>query len=121
MRSAKHVARGDAVSRRASKRRTALAHSGNNKNPTFEPYFGCTCKQVASTLHPAGEQRIKRLSMYVCNCNALTEKQIREAIAKRPRDAAAVYRYYDCQPQCGRCVCEVREMLRAAREAKAAA
>jgi bacterioferritin-associated ferredoxin len=60
-------------------------------------------------------------AMYVCNCNALTEKQIRDAIAKRPRDAAAVYRYYDCQPQCGRCVCEVREMLKAAREAKAAA
>ena len=59
--------------------------------------------------------------MYVCNCNALTEKQIRVAIANRPRDEAAVYRYYDCQPQCGRCVCEVREMLRQAREAKAAA
>jgi bacterioferritin-associated ferredoxin len=59
--------------------------------------------------------------MYVCNCNALTDTQIREAIAKRPRDAASVYRYYDCAPQCGRCVPEIREMLKQAREAKAAA
>jgi bacterioferritin-associated ferredoxin len=59
--------------------------------------------------------------MYVCNCNALTDKQIREALAKRPRDVAAVYRYYDCAPQCGRCVPEVRELLKQAREAKVAA
>lgn len=59
--------------------------------------------------------------MYVCNCNALTEKQIREAIANRPRDAAGVYRYHGCQPQCGRCVAEVREMLKQALDAKAAA
>jgi bacterioferritin-associated ferredoxin len=59
--------------------------------------------------------------MYVCNCNALTERQVREAIARRPRDTAEVYRYYDCQPQCGRCVPEVREMLKKAREAKVAA
>ena len=65
--------------------------------------------------------RSKCPPMYVCNCNALTDKQIREAIAKRPRDAAAVYRYYDCAPQCGRCVPEVREMLKQAREAKVAA
>jgi bacterioferritin-associated ferredoxin len=59
--------------------------------------------------------------MYVCICNALTERQVREAVAQRPRDAAAVYRYYDCQPQCGRCVPEVCAMLKEARKAKAAA
>jgi bacterioferritin-associated ferredoxin len=58
--------------------------------------------------------------MYVCICNALTQRQVREAIENRPRDVAAVYRYHDCQPQCGRCVPEVRAMLKDARETKAA-
>ena len=59
--------------------------------------------------------------MYVCNCNGLTQKQVREAIANdRPRDAMCVYRYYQCQPQCGRCVPEIREMLVEARETEAA-
>ena len=59
--------------------------------------------------------------MYVCICNALTEKQIREALAARPADVRAVYRHHDCKPQCGRCVAEVCAMLKKAREAKAAA
>jgi bacterioferritin-associated ferredoxin len=58
--------------------------------------------------------------MYVCNCNGLTKRQVREAIEKRPRDVEAVYRYHDCQPQCGRCVPEVSEMLAEARETEAA-
>lgn len=58
--------------------------------------------------------------MYVCNCNALTQAQVRKAIENHARDAAAVYRYHDCQPQCGRCVPEVRAMLKDAREPKAA-
>lgn len=58
--------------------------------------------------------------MYVCNCNGLTEKQIRKAIENQPGDAMAVYGYYDCQPQCGRCVPEIREMLVEARESEAA-
>ncbi len=58
--------------------------------------------------------------MYVCNCNGLTKKQVREAIKNRPRDVEAVYRYYECQPQCGRCVPDIREMLDEARETEAA-
>jgi bacterioferritin-associated ferredoxin len=59
--------------------------------------------------------------MYVCNCNGLTQKQVREAIRDgRPRDAMCVYRYHQCEPQCGRCVPEIREMLREAREPEAA-
>lgn len=58
--------------------------------------------------------------MYVCNCNGLTEKQVHEAIKNRPRDVEAVYRYHQCQPQCGRCVPDIREMLDEARETEAA-
>jgi bacterioferritin-associated ferredoxin len=65
--------------------------------------------------HPVNES-----AMYVCNCNALTQKQVREAIKNRPRDVEAVYRYHQCQPQCGRCVPDIREMLDEARETEAA-
>ncbi|MEQ1865874.1 MAG: (2Fe-2S)-binding protein [Micropepsaceae bacterium] len=59
--------------------------------------------------------------MYVCNCNGLTQRQVREAIAKlRPQEPGAVYRHYGCQPQCGRCVSEVRQMLIEKREPEAA-
>jgi bacterioferritin-associated ferredoxin len=58
--------------------------------------------------------------MYVCNCNGLTQRQVREAIERRPRDVLGVYRYYQCEPQCGRCVPEIREMLVEARETEAA-
>jgi bacterioferritin-associated ferredoxin len=59
--------------------------------------------------------------MYVCNCNGLTQKQVREAIDRKPaRDEMCVYRYYQCEPQCGRCVPEIREMLIEARETEAA-
>jgi bacterioferritin-associated ferredoxin len=58
--------------------------------------------------------------MYLCNCNGLTQKQVRQALEKRPRDVEAVYRYHGCRPQCGRCVPEVREMLDKARESEAA-
>jgi bacterioferritin-associated ferredoxin len=58
--------------------------------------------------------------MYVCNCNGLTRKEVRKAIENRPRDAMDVHRYYQCEPQCGRCLPEIREMLSAAREPEAA-
>ena len=58
--------------------------------------------------------------MFVCNCNGLTQKQVREACEKRPRDVMDVYRYHACEPQCGRCVPEIRDMLTKASEPKAA-
>lgn len=58
--------------------------------------------------------------MYVCNCNGLTTRDVRKAIEKRPQDELCVYRYYDCEPQCGRCVPEVREMIERSRETEAA-
>ncbi|MCE9521872.1 MAG: (2Fe-2S)-binding protein [Alphaproteobacteria bacterium] len=59
--------------------------------------------------------------MYVCNCNGLTQRQVREAISKlRPQDPGSIYRYYDCKPQCGRCVSDVRQMLIKERETEAA-
>jgi bacterioferritin-associated ferredoxin len=53
--------------------------------------------------------------MYVCNCNAIRERDVRsdiEAGATRPAD---VFKARGCKPQCARCVCEIREMIEAAR------
>lgn len=42
--------------------------------------------------------------MYVCVCNALTDKQVSEALADGARTASAVYRRLGCKAQCGKCV-----------------
>ena len=49
--------------------------------------------------------------MFVCNCNGITERQVKAA-----RDAGAkkwddVHRHYECKPQCGGCGVEIAEML----------
>lgn len=51
--------------------------------------------------------------MYVCICNAISERTVRETIAAGCRSVSEVYRRQDCRPQCGRCVPEMRKMLRA--------
>jgi bacterioferritin-associated ferredoxin len=51
--------------------------------------------------------------MYLCNCNGLTEREVREALATGCRSAGQVYRCLGVKPQCGRCVQDVRGMMRA--------
>lgn len=51
-----------------------------------------------------------RLSMYVCICNGLTERRVREAAAGA-RSVSGVYRALGTRPQCGKCVDCVRAML----------
>jgi bacterioferritin-associated ferredoxin len=50
--------------------------------------------------------------MYLCNCNGLTEREVREALATGCRSAGQVYRCLGVKPQCGRCVKDVRGMMR---------
>jgi bacterioferritin-associated ferredoxin len=55
--------------------------------------------------------------MYICLCNALTDKQVRQAVADgacRPRD---VYGACGCRAQCSGCA---RAMLATIRDAAAA-
>ncbi|MDB5370766.1 MAG: (2Fe-2S)-binding protein [Roseomonas sp.] len=50
--------------------------------------------------------------MYVCICNALTDRQIRDAIAggaQRPRE---VYAACNCNAQCGCCTGTMLNILR---------
>jgi len=54
--------------------------------------------------------------LYVCNCNGIRERQVRTAIeagAERPRD---IFAAHNCQAQCAKCVCDMRQMIHEARE-----
>jgi bacterioferritin-associated ferredoxin len=50
--------------------------------------------------------------MYVCLCNALTDRDMRANIVSGISSVAMVYRACGCEPQCGKCVPFVRNMLR---------
>ena len=50
--------------------------------------------------------------MYVCLCNALTERDLYPHTAAGTSSVSMVYRACGCRPQCGKCVPFVRQMLR---------
>ncbi|HEY3917418.1 MAG TPA: (2Fe-2S)-binding protein [Stellaceae bacterium] len=50
--------------------------------------------------------------MYICLCNALTERQVRQAAACGDGSAEGVYRSFGTQPRCGKCVPLVEGILR---------
>src|ERR1700680_703133 len=53
-------------------------------------------------------------AMYVCLCNALTDRDVSAHMAGGNWSVSMVYRALGCQPQCGKCVPYVRQMLRQA-------
>jgi bacterioferritin-associated ferredoxin len=55
--------------------------------------------------------------MYICLCNGLTDRDVR-ASCEGSCSVSMVYRALGCEPQCGKCVPYVRQMLR--QEASAA-
>ncbi|WP_448207904.1 (2Fe-2S)-binding protein [Azospirillum sp. sgz302134] len=48
--------------------------------------------------------------MYVCICHALNDKQVTKALENGARTPASVFRHYDRQVQCGKCVPTMRDM-----------
>jgi len=50
--------------------------------------------------------------MYICLCNALTEKEVEAAILDGARTPADVYRSLGCEPQCGTCLRDIRHRLK---------
>ncbi|MFA4951182.1 bacterioferritin-associated ferredoxin [Brevundimonas sp.] len=59
--------------------------------------------------------------MYVCNCNGLRKRDVALAIesgACRPRD---IFTRNQCQAQCAKCVCEMRQMIQETQQAFAMA
>jgi bacterioferritin-associated ferredoxin len=49
--------------------------------------------------------------MYICLCNALTDRDVR-AHSDSGCSVSMVYRALGCEPQCGKCVPLVCQMLR---------
>jgi len=58
--------------------------------------------------------------MYVCLCNALTDRDLRPHTSAGGSSVAMVYSACGCRPQCGKCVPFVRQMLRNGGELAAA-
>lgn len=50
--------------------------------------------------------------MYVCICNAFTDKQVKRSLDQGACSAAGIFKAMGCAPQCGTCVPYVREMVR---------
>lgn len=51
--------------------------------------------------------------MIVCHCNVLTDRQIRDAISNGARRPSDTYAACGCRVQCGACVAEMRDLIRA--------
>lgn len=50
--------------------------------------------------------------MYVCVCNALNDRQVRQALCDGACKASEIYRHFGVRPQCGRCVPAMQQMVR---------
>lgn len=48
--------------------------------------------------------------MYVCICHGLNDKKVKAALSNGASTPASVFRHYECQVQCGKCVPTMREM-----------
>jgi bacterioferritin-associated ferredoxin len=54
--------------------------------------------------------------MYVCLCNAITDRDFRAHVEGEPRTVSMVYRSLGVRPQCGKCVPFVQKLMRQAAE-----
>jgi len=58
---------------------------------------------------------LPELAVYVCNCNAIRERDARNAIDCGAGTVKAVFDHCQTRPQCAKCVCDIREMIDDAR------
>ena len=49
--------------------------------------------------------------MIVCVCNAITEKEVREAACKGARTPEAAYDFHGFEPECGCCLDYAQEII----------
>lgn len=49
--------------------------------------------------------------MYVCICNAINERAVKDAIDAGASKASDIYRANGCAPRCGQCVPEMQKAL----------
>ena len=50
--------------------------------------------------------------MYVCVCNAITDRDVRAQAPSECSTVSAIYRSLGAQPKCGKCVPLVRQLMR---------
>jgi bacterioferritin-associated ferredoxin len=55
--------------------------------------------------------------VYVCNCNGIRERDVRAALDQGAAKPSDVFRHCGSQPQCAKCVCDIRRMIQAERQA----
>lgn len=55
--------------------------------------------------------------MYVCNCNGLTERQVKAAIDAGAETWMEVHLFHGVRPQCGKCGMEICDRLKRAQAA----
>lgn len=60
-------------------------------------------------------------SVYICNCNAIRERDALKAIHAGATTPKAVFDHMHCRPQCAKCVCDMRQMIDEAGNAMAMA
>ena len=58
-------------------------------------------------------------AVYICLCNALTDRDLRPHTNAGGCSVSMVYQACGCRPQCGKCVPYVRQMLREGGECNA--
>ena len=49
--------------------------------------------------------------VYVCNCNAIRQRDVQHAINCGAATPKAVFAHCGAKAQCAKCVCEMREMI----------
>ncbi len=59
--------------------------------------------------------------MFICLCNCLRDSQICRAQESGAGNVGEAFKTLGCQPQCGKCVPFIRDMLRSAQAPEAAA
>lgn len=59
--------------------------------------------------------------MYVCTCNGISERKVDAVIKDGAKSPSGVHHACGAKPQCGRCLPEIADRLRAARLAKSEA
>ncbi|MBO6521825.1 MAG: (2Fe-2S)-binding protein [Rhodospirillales bacterium] len=49
--------------------------------------------------------------MYICNCNGITDKEVKTALKAGVERWDDVHAFYGCEPCCGQCQCEIVEAM----------
>lgn len=49
--------------------------------------------------------------MYVCNCNGISEREVRIAVQNGASHWSDVHAHHGCEPCCGRCEGEITDVI----------